>query len=124
MIDPFEGALDVRPNGLNEHAVTRTRVVRTCEHDEKRGCVDAAVVTFEWNFAQRGHLASAGLVQHFARLRILRGILRRRLRSGQVREDTASETGIKRQALERGNNSVSSEFRAEPGNASIRIRPV
>ena len=124
MVDPFEGALDVRPNRLNEYAVTRTSVVRTGEHDEKRSGVDAAVVTFEWNFAQRGHFASAGLVQHLARLRVLRGILRVRLRYSQVREDTARETGIKRHTLERGNNSVSSEFRAEPGNASVRIRSI
>jgi hypothetical protein len=51
MIDPCERALDVWPNRLNERAVTRTRVVRTGEHDEKRCCVDAAVVTLERNFA-------------------------------------------------------------------------
>src|SRR6266496_6063674 len=45
MIDPCERALDVRPNRLNERAVPRTRVVRTGEHDEKRRCVDATVVT-------------------------------------------------------------------------------
>ena len=51
MIDPCERALDVRPNRLNEREVTRTRVVRSGEHDEKRRCVDATVVTFERNFA-------------------------------------------------------------------------
>jgi hypothetical protein len=63
-------------------------------------------------------------VQHFAWLGVLRGILCVRLRGREIREDTARETGIKRHALKRGNNSVSSEFRAEPGNASVRIRPI
>jgi len=74
--------------------------------------------------AQDGHLTRARLVKDLARLSVLFRVLRVRLRGSQVREDTARETGIKRHALESGNNSVSSEFRAKPGNARVRIRSI
>src|SRR6266508_6422105 len=68
MIDPRERALDVRPNSLNEHAITGALVVRPGEHDKKRCRVDAGVVTLKWNLAYCGHLAGACLVQYLARL--------------------------------------------------------
>src|SRR5713101_9846034 len=124
MINPCESALDVRPNRLNECEVTRAPVVSAGKDDEKRRCVDATVIALERNLAQDGHLTRARLVKDLARLSVLLGVLHVRLRGSQVCQDAARETGIKPQALERSNNSVSSEFRAEPGNASIRIRPI
>src|SRR6266576_1133868 len=105
MIDPCKRALDVRPNRLNERAITRARVVRACEHDEKWGCVDAAVVTLEWNLAQGGHLTRARLVKDLARLSVLFRVLCVRLRGSKVGQNAARETGIKPHALERRNNS-------------------
>ena len=46
-IDPFERALNVRPNGLGECAVASALVVCAGKHHKQRSRVDAAVVAPE-----------------------------------------------------------------------------
>src|SRR5207248_2674585 len=122
MVNPSECTFDVRPNTLDERAISRALVIRAGENDKKRRCVDGAVVTLERDLAQGGHLTRACLVQHLARLSVFLGVLRLRLCSGEIRQNPARESGIEPEALEGSNNSVSSKFRAVPGNASVRIR--
>src|SRR5437667_2942137 len=42
----------------------------------------------------------------------------------QVRQDATSDRRVKPQMLERGDDSVPAEYRAEPRNTSVRIRAV
>ena len=108
----------------DERAVAGARVVRAGEHDEQRRRVDAAVVASERHLAEARHLAAARLVQDLARARRPAPGRRRRLGRGQVREHAARQLRIDPQELQRGDDAVAAERRAEPGHAGVRIRAV
>src|SRR5438128_1290889 len=72
-LDPFQRALEVWPQLLDERLVAGVTEVRTGQHDEQRRRVDAAVVMAEGNLAERRHLAAPGLVQDLPRLRVALG---------------------------------------------------
>ena len=99
-------------------------VILAGQHDEEWRRVHAAVVASEWHLVERRHLAAPGFVQDLARLGILFGDHRVGLRRGQITEHARREAGIHPQHLERGDDAVAAECRAEPGNARVRIRSV
>src|SRR5256886_17585400 len=51
-------------------------------------------------------------------------LFRSGLGSCQVRQDATCDRRVKPQTLERGDNSVPAEYRAEPRNTSVRIRAI
>src|SRR5439155_8325043 len=71
-----------------------------------------------------GHFIRAHFVYYLAWLCVLLRVVRVGLGSCQVRQDATRERRIKPQRLERGDDSVSSEYRAEPRNTSVRIRAI
>jgi hypothetical protein len=91
-------------------------------HHEERRCVHRAVVAPEGHLAERGHLAAAHLVQDLAGLCVLHVGTGGRLRVGQECKDPARDLRVRPQQLERGDQSVPSERRAEPRDAGVRIR--
>src|SRR5437667_11618027 len=121
MGDPSKRALDVWPNRLCEGTVARAPVICSGEHNKKRRGIDAAVVPLKRNFSQRGHFVRAYLVYHLARLRILLRVVGVGLGRCQVRQDATCDSRVKPQTLQRGDNSVPAEYRAEARNTSVRI---
>ena len=113
----------LRPQRRRQRAIAGALQVRAGEHHEQRRRVDAAVVAPERHLAERRHLAAARLVQDLAGLRVLRRIAGRRLRRRQEAEHAARQLRLEPEQLERGDDAVAAERRAEPGDARVRIRP-
>ena len=63
-------------------------------------------------------------MENLARLRVLLGLFRGCLVCGEIRQDAARDRWIEPEALERGDDSVPSEYRAEPGYSGVGIGTV
>lgn len=122
-LHPGERELDVRPNAANQVQVPGAPRVGACEHDEERRRVHASVVAAEGNLSQRGHLAAAHLVNDLSGLRVEIEVLLLRLGLRQEAENALRQPGVHPENLQRGDDSVPPEGRAEPGNASVGIGP-
>src|SRR5262249_9047646 len=120
-VDPLKRALDVRPNRLHKSAVTRALVICACQHHKKRRCIDAPVVAPEWHLTQDRHFVIAELMQDFAGLRILLGLLSVGLIGGEIRQNASRDRWIEPHTLQRCDDSIAPEHGAEPGNTSVRI---
>src|SRR4029450_876445 len=84
-IDPFERALDVRPNRLHKSTVTGALIICACQHHKKRRRVNAPVIAPEWHLTQDRHFIIAELVQYLAGLCVLLGLLSVGLIGGEIR---------------------------------------
>ena len=122
-IDPGEGTRDVRPDALEIRAVAGSVPVRSGQNDEEGRRIHAPVVPGEGHLAEPRHLAGARLVQDFARLGVLRLVELVGLRRRQVLEHAPRDSRVDPQGLERGDDPVAAERRAEPGNAGVGVRP-
>src|SRR5215472_19292925 len=114
VVDPLKRALDVRPNRLQKSPVTGAPVICACQHHKKRCGVDAPVVAPERHLAQDGHLIITEFMQYLARLLVLLGLLSVGLIRSEIRQHAARDGWIEPQTLQRGDDSVTSEYRTEP----------
>ena len=104
--------------------IRRPTVVLVCQQYEERRGIDAAVVPPERHLAERRHLATPGFVQDLARLGVLLDTDDLGLGRSEISKDAAGERRIDPEHLERGDDAVAPEGRAEPGDAGVGIRPV
>ena len=114
----------VWPNRVHKYAVARAPVICTRQHYKKRRCIDATVVAPERHFVQNSHFVIAEFVKNLARLRVLLGLFCGCLVCGEIRQHAARDRWIEPEALERGDDSVPPEYRAEPGYSSVGIGTV
>src|SRR5436309_2335290 len=120
-VDPLEGALHVWPNRLHKFAVARAPIICARQYYKKRRRIDAPVVAPERHLAQHSHFVIAKFMQHLARLRVLLGLFGVCLVCGEIRQHAARNRRIEPETLERGDDPVSPEHRAEPGYSSVRV---
>ena len=120
-VDPVEGGERVRPEPVHELAVARP-VVDLAEEDEpQRRGVDAAVVRAVRQLLRRRHLADAQLVQDLARLRVPPLVELGRLARRQHGQRLHAELRAERDRLERRDQRIPPEQRAEPRHAGGEI---
>src|SRR5262245_18217206 len=98
-VDPFKGALDVRPNQFHQSAVARALVICACQHHKEWRRIDAPVVAPEWHLTQNSHFIIAELMQQLPRLRVLLGVLNVGLIGSEISQDTAGDRRIEPQTL-------------------------
>src|SRR5262245_37339573 len=120
-VDPIQRALDVWPEPAEHLAVAGAIVVGARPNDEERCGIDAAVVRPERHRAQARHLAAAGFVQDLPGLGVLFLVDAVGLRRSEVLEDAARDTGVEPQRLQRGDDAVATERRAEPRDAGVWV---
>jgi hypothetical protein len=121
VVDPAERAVDVVPQSGDEVAVARTAVVVAGQDHEQRRRVHTAVVAAEWHLAEAGHLPRARFVQDLSRLGILGRVGRDRLGGSEIGERAAREIRVRPQPLERRDDAVAAERRAEPRHAGKHV---
>src|SRR5690606_25348485 len=80
-----------------------------------------AVIAAEWHLAQLRHFAIPHLVQDLARLGIGSGVHFRRLVGREMEQHASRDIWVDPERLERGDERVPPENRAEPWNAGIRV---
>jgi hypothetical protein len=124
LVNPGERSHDVRPQPDQELDISGAIEIRTGQHHEQRRRVHAAVVAAERHLAEASHLAAAGLVQDLSRFGVLPRVHVIGLRRRQVFEDAARDARVDPERLERGDDAVTAERRAEPGHSRIGILAV
>ena len=120
-VDPVEGGERVRPEPVHELAVAGP-VVDLAEEDEpQRRGVDAAVVRAVRQLLRRRHLADAQLVQDLARLSVPPLVELGRLARREHGQRLHAELRAERDRLERRDQRIPPEQRAEPRHAGGEI---
>ena len=121
-LHPRERELDVRPNAADQVQIPGALGVGSREHDEERRRVHASVVAAERHLSQRRHFAAAHLVDDLPGLRVEVEALLLRLGLCEETKDAIRQPGVHPKNLQRGDDSIPPEGRAEPGNSGVRIR--
>ena len=115
--DPLDGTFDVGPQLVGELEVSGGLDAASVQPQEKRGRVDAAIVSAEWHFAGRRHLAGSDLVHDLAGLLVACLIDCIALKLRKRPQGSNRDLRIKRKYRQRRDYAVASEERGEPRNA-------
>jgi hypothetical protein len=123
-VDPRERAFEMGPQLLEQHEIAGSLEVGGRHHRKQRRRVDAAVVALERHLAQRRHLSAAHLVDDLARLGIALGVVRVRLVRREEPQHAARDRRIDPERLERHDQRIAAERRAEPRDTRVRHGPL
>ena len=105
-------------------ATSRSLQIGACQHDEQRRRVDAAVIPAKRHFPQFRHLAVADLMEDLAWFGVARRIEGRSPVGCEMEKHAARNCGIEPEGLEGGDQRVAAKHGAEPGDSSVRERPL